>query len=64
MPGVRLPEKVLCRAALTLYASNRKLSFADAYSVAYMRERGLTDIYSWDTDFDAIEGIFRIEPGE
>ena len=63
IPGVRLPEKDVCEAALTLYASSPKLSFADAYSVCYMRERGLTDIHNWDTDFDSVDGIVRIEPG-
>jgi predicted nucleic acid-binding protein len=27
-----------------------------------MQSRGITEVYSWDTDFDRIEGLTRIEP--
>jgi predicted nucleic acid-binding protein len=56
-----LPNKSLWLQALDLFAQT-SLSFADAYNVAYMKERGLEDIYSWDTDVDRIEGITRLEP--
>jgi len=39
-------------------------SFADAFNAAYMKARGTTQVYSWDTDFDSIEGITRLEPEE
>jgi predicted nucleic acid-binding protein len=38
------------------------LSYADAFNAAYMQSRGITEIYSWDTDFDRLPGITRIEP--
>ena len=38
------------------------VSFADAYNAAYMESRGITEVYSYDTDFDRIEGIKRVEP--
>jgi predicted nucleic acid-binding protein len=60
-PGLHLPEKRLFRRALGLYVSTN-VSFADAFSVAAMEDRGLTMIYSWDTDFDRIPGIVRVEP--
>jgi predicted nucleic acid-binding protein len=63
LPGVQLPGRALLLDALDLFASNRrKISFADAYTTIYMRSRGLTELYSWDTDFDAITGVSRVEP--
>lgn len=59
---VRLPEKELIRHALDIYV-DINVSFADAFNIAAMRERGLTEVYSWDRDFDRFPGIVRIEPG-
>jgi predicted nucleic acid-binding protein len=59
--GLRLPHKQLFREALDLFATTR-LSFADAYNTAYMKLRGLSEIYSWDMDFDRASGITRVEP--
>lgn len=59
--GLRLPGKGLSRDALERYAATT-LSFADAYNAAYMKLRGLSDIYSWNTDFDRLPGITRREP--
>ncbi len=61
MRGVDLPDKGVWLHALDLYAETA-VSFADAFNAAYMKGRGLADIYSWDTDFDRIEGIRRLEP--
>ena len=61
--GVEMPNKELFRRALDLYARGG-ISFADAYNASYMQSRRLTEIYSWDEDFDRIEGIVRVEPGE
>jgi predicted nucleic acid-binding protein len=59
--GLRLPSKNLCIAALDLYVQNN-VSFADAFTAAYMKACGMTEVYSFDTDFDKIEGITRLEP--
>lgn len=61
--GVRLPGKALCIDALDLYAGNN-VSYADAYNAVYMKARGMSEIYSWDSDFDRLEGIARVEPQE
>jgi predicted nucleic acid-binding protein len=61
MRGLRLPSKSLCIAALDMYVE-RNISYVDAFNADYMHTRGMTEIYSWDTDFDGIEGITRIEP--
>lgn len=59
--AVRLPDKQLYYRALELYVSTNP-SFADAYNAAYMASRGLTEIYSFDTDFDRLPGVTRLEP--
>ena len=61
MRGLRLPSKTLCIAALDLFVQHN-ISYVDAFNALYMQSRGTTEVYSWDTDFDRIEGITRIEP--
>ena len=61
--GLRLPGKRLYRRVFDLYCE-QGISFADAYNAAYMEARGLNEVYSYDTDFDRIEGIARLEPAE
>ena len=61
--GLRLPRKSLYARAFDLYCEEG-ISFADAYNVAFMEVRGLSEVYSYDTDFDRIEGISRLEPEE
>jgi predicted nucleic acid-binding protein len=63
MRGLRLPSKNLCIAALDLFVVHN-ISFADAFNATYMKARGTTQVYSWDADFDSIEGITRLEPEE
>lgn len=62
MRGLQLPNKALWIDALDLFVS-QNIPFVDAYNAVYMRSRGLTEIYSWDGDFDRIAGIRRVEPG-
>ena len=61
--GLDLPNKHLYGRALDLYAS-KNISFADAFNAAYMQSRGHSEIYSWDTDVDRLEGFARLEPSE
>jgi predicted nucleic acid-binding protein len=63
MRGLRLPSKTLCIAALDLYVE-RNISYVDAFNALYMRSRAITEVYSWDEDFDRIVGITRVEPQE
>ena len=60
--GLRLPRKALYARAFDLYCQ-RNISFTDAFNAAYMEARGLTEMYSYDTDFDRVEGIQWVEPG-
>ena len=61
MRGLRLPNKGRYKRVFDLYCSTR-LGFADAYNTAYMEARGVTEVYSYDTDFDRVEGVQRVEP--
>jgi uncharacterized protein len=61
--GLQLPGKHVYQQAFDLYIS-KNISFADAYNAAYMLTEHVSTIYSWDTDFDKIEGIVRVEPEE
>jgi predicted nucleic acid-binding protein len=57
----RLPRKSLYPRIWELYCQ-RNIGFADAYNAAYMEARGVNEVYSYDADFDRVEGIRRVEP--
>ncbi len=63
---IKLPSIVcnrfLLSETLTILGSQKSFDFADAYSVALMRISKIKDIYSFDKDFDKIQGIKRLEP--
>jgi predicted nucleic acid-binding protein len=40
------------------------LNFGDAMQVAYMRREGIDYVYSFDDDFDAVDGITRLDAPE
>jgi predicted nucleic acid-binding protein len=63
MRGVHLPDKGVYYRAFDLYVT-KNISFADAYNAAFMISEEIFNIYSWDRDFDKIEGIVRLEPEE
>jgi predicted nucleic acid-binding protein len=58
----KLEHKRAVLRALALYAAHRFLDFEDALAVAPMERRGITEIVSYDTDFDSVGGITRVEP--
>jgi predicted nucleic acid-binding protein len=47
-------------AGKAYFEKYRQLSLVDALTVACMKDLGITRIYSFDTDFDGIEGITRL----
>ena len=63
LPGIQLRGKRLILDALDLYVE-KNVSFVDAYLAVAMKARGLSEIYSWDTEFDKLPCITRIEPEE
>jgi predicted nucleic acid-binding protein len=59
--SLHLPDKNLYHRAFALYVT-KDISFADAYNAIYMQAEEVSHIYSWDRDFDKIDGITRLEP--
>jgi predicted nucleic acid-binding protein len=60
LPGVVLPYKRRYRKIFSLYI-DRNLPFADAYHAVLMEQLNLTEIVTFDTDFDHITGITRVK---
>lgn len=58
--GLVVGEKDVLVAALSLFAHDHRLAFADAYLAASAMLVGPPNIASFDRDFDRIEGIRRI----
>ena len=62
MRGLRLSGKQLYLQALDLFAAHPALDFEDALCVAHMQQAGINEILSYDTDFDRIAEVQRVEP--
>jgi uncharacterized protein len=60
--GLRLAHKRMYLRALDLYATYPALDFEDVLTISQMERQGMTELYSYDTDFDGISGVTRIEP--
>ena len=50
--------------AVELFETYEGLAFGDATIAAYMEREGIEYLYSFDGDFDAIEGITRLETAD
>jgi len=61
LPGFKVRHRRALLRALELYARTN-LDFGDALIVALMQGTDARIVYSYDTDFDKIEGIRRLEP--
>jgi predicted nucleic acid-binding protein len=59
--NLKLQNKQVCLAALEVFAAYPQLDFADALSVATMRHKMMTEIYSFDRDFDRVPDVARLE---
>jgi uncharacterized protein len=62
LPGVVIPGKRSFRRVFDLYVSRRSISFADCYHAVMAQRLGVSDVVSFDRDFDRLPGITRIEP--
>jgi predicted nucleic acid-binding protein len=51
-------------SALSLFQTYDGLSFGDATIAAYMQRENIEYLYSFDDDFDAIEGLTRLETAD
>ena len=61
LPSVLLPGKQLWPKILDLYART-SLSIVDAFHAVTMERLGITEIITFDKDFDGLPGIMRVEP--
>ncbi len=61
LPNLKLPHRHVYLEALNCYGSSR-LDFADCLNVSQMKRQGITEIVSFDRDFDRFPDIIRIEP--
>lgn len=62
LKGLKIPGKVVYLQALDIYADVPKLDFEDALIVALMQKNKLESLYSYDTGFDEVTAINRLEP--
>ena len=60
-PNLQVVNKTIVADSLVLYGQ-KNIDFIDAYNALFMKFHGLEKIYSYDQDFDSIEGIEREEP--
>lgn len=62
LPGLKLPRKRLYLRALDIYAAQPRLDFEDAITAAFVERTQPAELYSYDTDFDRVPGLTRVEP--
>lgn len=60
-PNLIIPNNGIIVEALIIY-SRKNIEYIDAYNAMFMKHHNTNNIYSYDTDFDSIGGIERIEP--
>ena len=60
-PHIECDEKDILMAAAGLYQL-KNIDFIDAYNAILMQARKIETIYSYDTDFDNVPPLKRIEP--
>jgi predicted nucleic acid-binding protein len=63
LTNLHLPGRRIIKEALNLYAEYN-VSIADAYHAVLMKSRRLEEIVSFDTDFDRLPGVKRVDPGD
>jgi predicted nucleic acid-binding protein len=61
MENLYIPDEKIITDALVLY-SRKNIDYIDAYNTILMRNHRINEIYSYDEDFDVVEGIKRKEP--
>ena len=60
--GLKLSRKGVYFRALEVYETHQALDFEDALTVAHMEHDGLTELLSYDRDFDRVPEVKRVEP--
>ncbi len=59
--GLKLPYKVVFEKALEEFP-HTNVSFVDLFNYFFMLEHGVTEIYSYDEDFDKLQKVKRLIP--
>ena len=60
--GLKIAQKRLYLRALEHYVASPFLDIEDAVAIAHMEKLGIREIISYDTDFDRIPNLKRVEP--
>lgn len=60
-PNIRFKDKAILVNAVNVY-KEKNISFIDAYNYSFIRANGVTEIYSFDRDFDELQDVKRLEP--
>ena len=61
--GIGSEDREMLVQALSVYAANN-VDFADALLASRMAQRGISDVFSFDRDFDRLPYVVRHDPGE
>ena len=59
--GMLKVEQSHLQLAYEIFKKYENLSFTDSTTVALMLDLGIKEIYSFDSDFDSVPGITRLE---
>jgi len=60
-PNLHFQNKELILESIILY-DLRNIDFIDAYHAAFMNKEGIKEIYSYDTHFNRLTELVRLEP--
>jgi len=60
-PNLTIPNSSIIAEALVIYG-RRNIDYIDAYNAVFMKHHNTSEVYSYDSDFDMITGLKRIEP--
>jgi len=60
-PNLACPNKDLILVALMLY-TKKDIDFIDAYNAIILKEEGISEVYSYDKDYNSIDWLTRLEP--
>src|SRR5688572_25141056 len=61
LPSLKVPHRRLYPWIFDLYVG-LPMDYIDAYHAALVQHRGETELCSYDTDFDHVQGLTRREP--
>lgn len=61
LTGLKIPRKRLYHRVFELYTGS-PIDYIDAYHAALIESRRQQELYSYDTDFDRVAGLRRLEP--